>query len=69
MIDYYGRDVNPIQENYDFSKEFMKNIIQEQDKLLGPRGKEYEDQIHAKFYQRSKIKYKGSISMMLLKKC
>lgn len=46
MIDYYGRDVNPIQENYDFSKEFMKNIIQEQDKLLGPRGKEYEDQIH-----------------------
>lgn len=46
MIDYYGRDVSGPQEDYDFSADFLRTVLNEHDRLLGPRGKEYMEQIN-----------------------
>ena len=45
MWGYYVRDNHPIQEDIDFSKEIVSEIVQDHTKILGPKGDAYEKRI------------------------
>lgn len=64
MFDYYGRDINDIQENPSFSENIFKDVLLEEVEIIGPKGNAYTDKIKS-FIKGKDITVKNNLDAVI----
>ncbi len=64
MFDYYGRDINDIQENPSFSENIFKDVLLEEVEIIGPKGNAYTDKIKS-FIKDKDITVKNNLDAVI----
>lgn len=68
MWGYYVRDAHPVQENIDFSKEIVAEVVRDHTKIIGPKGDAYARKIQD-IIQSNKLKVSEDLDAIVDKVC
>lgn len=68
MWGYYVRDAHPVQENIDFSKEIVTEVVRDHTKIIGPKGDAFSRKIQD-IIQNNKLKVSEDLDAIVDKVC
>ncbi len=68
MYGYYARPKHDIQEDIDFSKEIVKDIVRDKTKILGPKGDAFNEKIN-RIIEENNFNVKKDLNAIIDKVC